>query len=87
MDLDSGKVDSFANMYDARMEHQCTKVTLSNGKEVALVAGGTGIDQISKHSTKKLLSVEFLPLEDLGDAQNWQKGIELPYTINPGMYD
>lgn len=87
MDLDSGKVDSFANMYDARMEHQCTKVTLSNGKEVALVAGGTGIDQISKHSTKKLLSVEFLPLEDLGDAQNWQKGIELPYTMNPGMYD
>ena len=76
-DLTSGKTENGPKLYDPRMDHACTKITLGNGKEVALVAGGTLGDS-------QLTTVEFLPLEEIGEANYWSKGIELPYATKGG---
>ena len=67
------------NLNLARYRHTCGKITLSSGKEVAMVAGGDGGDGLVPIG---LRSVEILYLGSLGTG--WKYAKSLPSKFMPG---
>ena len=67
------------NLNLARYRHTCGKITLSSGKEVAMVAGGDGGDGLVPIG---LRSVEILYLGSLGTG--WKYAQSLPISFMPG---
>ena len=67
------------DLKSARFQHTCGKITLSSGKEVAMVAGGSGV---YNGQMADLKSVEILYLGNLGAG--WKYARDLPSTTIPG---